>query len=76
MIDEKIKIHCTDNGKDLDAYILAFKPKAFLEVALQTLKIRMAYQDRTKVFVGSVGGREFVFNEKDLPQEKHEFKRR
>jgi hypothetical protein len=76
MIDEKITINCTDNGKNFDAHILAFKPKAFLEVAMQTLKIRMAYQERTKVFVGSVGGREFTVKENDLPQERKEYNRR
>jgi len=75
MIDSKIKIHCTDNGKDFEGHVLNYKPKAILEVAVQTLKIRMAYQDRTKVFVGSVGGREFTIKEDALPQERREFTR-
>jgi hypothetical protein len=76
MIDEKVKLHCTDNGKDLDGHILSYKPKAYLEVAVQTLKIRMAYQERTKVFVGSVGGKEFVLKESNLPTERKEFSRK
>ena len=32
MIDAKIKLHCTDNGKDVDAYVLNYRPKALLEV--------------------------------------------
>lgn len=75
MIDSKIKIRCTDNGKDLDAHVLSYKPKAFLEVALQTVKIRMAYKENTKVFVGSMLGREFVIKEDALPQERKEFSR-
>lgn len=75
MIDAKIKIHCTDNGRELDAHVLSYKPRAFLEVAFQTLKIRMVYKENTQVFFGSVGGREFVVKEDTLPQERKEFKR-
>ena len=41
MIDAKVKVHCTDAGKDFDMHVLGYKPKVFLEVAFQTLKIRM-----------------------------------
>jgi hypothetical protein len=50
-------------------HVLAYKPKTFLDVAFQTLKIRLAYIERTKAFRGSLGGREFVIREEDLPQE-------
>jgi hypothetical protein len=75
MIDAKIKVHCTDAGKDFDMYVLGYKPRAFLEVAFQTIKLRLAYMERTKAYVGSMGGREFVVRENDLPQERKEFQR-
>jgi hypothetical protein len=75
MLDAKIKVHCTDAGKDFEMHVLGYKPKAFLEVAFQTIKLRLAYAERTKAFVGSIGGREFVIREEDLPQERKEFKR-
>lgn len=75
MIDSKIKVHCTDAGKDFDMHILGYKPKAFLEVAFQTIKLRLAYMERTRAFVGSLGGREFVVREDDLPKERKEFQR-
>jgi hypothetical protein len=75
MIDVKIKLHCTDNGKDVDAHVLNYRPKALLEVAFQTLKIRMVYKENTRVFFGSIGGREFVIKEDDLPKERKEFQR-
>lgn len=75
MIDAKIKIHCTDNGKDVEAHVLNYKPRAFLEVAFQTVKLRMIYKENTKVFFGSLMGREFVIKEDSLPQERKEFKR-
>jgi hypothetical protein len=75
MIDAKVKIHCTDNGKDVEAHILNYKPKAFLEVAFQTIKIRMVYKENTKVFFGSLMGREFVIKEDALPKEHKDFRR-
>ena len=75
MIDSKIKVHCTDNGKDFDMHVLSYKPKTFLEVAFQTIKLRLAYTERTRAVVGSLGGREFVMREDDLPKEKQEYKR-
>ena len=75
MIDAKIKVHCTDAGKDFEMHVLGYKPKIFLEVAFQTLKLRLAYTERTKAFVGSLGGREFVVRENDLPQERKEYQR-
>lgn len=75
MIDAQVKVHCTDAGKDFDMHVLNYKPKAFLEVAFQTLKIRMTYKESTKAFVGSVGGREFVIRESALPGENKGYTR-
>lgn len=75
MIDTKIKVHCTDAGKDFDMHVLNYKPRAFLEVAFETIKLRLAYMERTRAFVGSLGGREFVIREDNLPKEKQEYKR-
>ena len=75
MIDSQIKVHCTDAGKDFDMHVLGYKPKAFLEVAFQTLKIRMSYKENTRAFVGNLGGREFVIKEDNLPTQKKEFQR-
>jgi hypothetical protein len=75
MIDAKIKIHCTDNGKDVEAHILNYKPRAFLEVAFQTVKLRMVYKENTRVFFGSLMGREFVIKEDDLPKDYKEYQR-
>jgi hypothetical protein len=75
MIDAKIKVHCTDAGKDFDMHILGYKPKVFLDVAFETIKLRLAYMERTKAFVGSLGGREFVVREETLPKDKGEYQR-
>jgi hypothetical protein len=75
MIDTKIKVHCTDAGKDFDMHILGYKSKVFLDVAFETIKLRLAYMERTKAFVGSLGGREFVVREESLPKDKGEYQR-
>jgi hypothetical protein len=75
MIDAKVKIHCTDNGKDVEAHVLNYKPQVFLEVAFQTVKLRMIYKENTKVFFGSLMGREFTIKEDSLPKEQKEFRR-
>ena len=75
MIDQQIKVHCTDAGKEFDMHVLNYKPRAFLEVAFQTLKIRMVYKENTKAFVGSLGGREFVVKESNLPSDRKEYQR-
>ena len=56
-------------------HILGYKPKVFLDVAFQTIKLRLVYMERTKAFAGSLGGREFVVREDNLPKEKQEYKR-
>lgn len=75
MIDAKIKVHCTDNGKDLDGHILGYKPQEFLDVAIQTLKIRLIYRPQTKAFVGSLACKEFVVKEDQLPKYSKEYQR-
>jgi hypothetical protein len=73
MIDAKIKIHCTDRGKDVDAHILNFKEKQFLEVAVNTVKVRMSYMNNA--YVGSMAGLEFVIKEDQLPKPNKEYRR-
>ena len=51
MIDAQVKVHCTDAGKDFDMHVLGYKPKAFLEVAFQTLKLRLVYKENNELFL-------------------------
>jgi hypothetical protein len=69
----KVKLHCTDKGKDVDADILNHKSKAFLEVAINTVKLRMIYMNNA--YVGSMAGLEFVIKEDQLPREFKEYQR-
>jgi hypothetical protein len=69
----KIMLHCTDKGRDVEAHILNHKPKQFLEVALNTVKLRMTYMNNA--YVGSMAGLEFVIKEDQLPREYKEYQR-
>ena len=69
----KIKVFCTDKDKFVDADILNYKPKAFLEVALNTVKVRMSYMNNA--YVGNMAGLEFVIKEDQLPREYKEYQR-
>ncbi len=69
----KIKVFCTDKDKFVDADILNYKSKAFLEVALNTVKVRMSYMNNA--YVGSMAGLEFVIKEDQLPREYKEYQR-
>jgi hypothetical protein len=69
----KIKVFCTDKDQYVDADILNHKPKQFLEVALNTVRIRMSYKNNA--YVGSMAGLEFVINEDQLPKDYKEYQR-
>ena len=69
----KVKLYCTDKERYVDADILNHKPKAFLEVALNTVKLRMTYMNNA--YVGSMAGLEFILKESELPREYKEFQR-
>jgi hypothetical protein len=64
----KIILHCTDKNQYVDGEVLNHRPKAFLEVALNTVKLRMTYMN--KCYVGSMAGLEFTVKEDDVPKEQ------
>lgn len=66
----KIMLHCTDKNVNVEAYILNHKKDIFLEVAVNTVKIRMNYIKNTKAYVGNMAGLEFVVRENDVPSER------
>ena len=66
----KIMLHCTDKGINVEADILNHKKDVFLEVAMNTVKLRMTYMKQTKAYVGSMAGLEFVVREDSVPAER------
>jgi hypothetical protein len=63
----KVMLHCTDKGVDVEADMLNHKKQQFLEVAVNTVKLRMTYMN--KAYVGSMAGLEFVVREENVPEE-------
>ena len=63
-------LHCTDKGINVEADILNHKKDVFLEVAMNTVKLRMTYMKQTKAYVGSMAGLEFVVREDSVPAER------
>jgi hypothetical protein len=73
MIDKEITLVCTDNGKKVQAHVLSFKENAFIDVAVNTVKIKLIYNRGT--YAGSMGGYEFSIKESQLPTTYKEYKR-
>lgn len=69
----KIKVYCTDKEKFVDADILNVKEKQFVEVAMNTVKVRLNYNKND--YVGSMAGLEFVLKEDQLPKDFREYSR-
>jgi hypothetical protein len=69
----KIKVYCTDKEKFVDADILNVREKQFVEVAMNTVKVRLNYNKND--YVGSMAGLEFVLKENQLPKDFREYTR-
>jgi hypothetical protein len=69
----KIKVYCTDKDKFVDADVLNIREGQFVEIALNTVKIRLNYNKND--YVGSMAGLEFVLKEDQLPRNYREYTR-
>lgn len=66
VMEKPIKLHCTDKGKDVEAWVLNFKPQQYLEVSVASVKITLGYKNNA--YVGSLAGLEFFIKEEKLPK--------
>jgi len=73
MIDQELTLTCTDNGKKVQAHVLAFKERAYMDVAVNTVRIKLIYNKGT--YAGSLGGYEFSIKETQLPSTNKEYRR-
>lgn len=69
----KIKVYCTDKSRFVDADILNIQEGRFVEVAMNTVKVRLNYNKND--YVGSMAGLEFIIKEDELPKEFKEYQR-
>jgi len=70
-----IKVHCTDKGMDVDGFVLNHNPGVFLDVAINTVKVKLSYDERFNQYVGSMAGLEWIVKGDDVPHDSGEFRR-
>jgi hypothetical protein len=75
MIDQELTLTCTDNDYKVPAHVLAFKDKFYIDVAINTVRVRLSYNKVTSAYAGSLGGYEFVIKEKDIPEQRQQYRR-
>ena len=73
MIDKELTLTCIDNGKKVQCHVLAFKEQAFIDVAVNTVRIKLTYNKGT--YAGSLAGYEFSIKENQLPSTGKEYRR-
>lgn len=69
----KVRVYCTDKDRFVDADILNVREGQFVEVAMNTVKVRLNYIK--KEYVGSMAGLEFILKEDQLPKDFREYTR-
>jgi hypothetical protein len=70
-----IKVHCTDKGMDVDGFVLNHNPGVFLDVAINTVKVKLSYDKQFNQYVGSMAGLEWIVKGDDVPHDSGEFRR-
>ena len=70
-----IKVHCTDKGMDVDGFVLNHNPGVFLDVAINTVKVKLSYDEQFNQYVGSMAGLERIVKADAIPDQMEEFKR-
>ena len=53
-------VQCVDNGKEVEADIMAFKEGSHISVVMNTVRITLQYNKARDHYVGSMGGLEFL----------------
>lgn len=63
----EITITCVDTGKDAIGHILGIKQREYIDVAINTVRVRMNYIKG--FYVGKMAGIEFNIHEDCLPKQ-------
>jgi len=64
----KVMLHCTDKNVQVEADVLNHKKGHFLEVAMNTVKVRLVFN--RGAYIGNKAGLEFVIKEENIPSEQ------
>ena len=54
------QIECIENGKKIDADVDRFHKDEYLRVYMNTVKVNLQYNTKTKTYIGSMAGLEFI----------------
>jgi len=60
---------------DVDGFVLNHNPGVFLDVAINTVKVKLSYDEQFNQYVGSMAGLEWIVKGDQLPNTASEFKR-
>jgi len=69
MIDQIVPVHCTNNGKETNGYIINVRLEKFIDVSMNTVKVHFVYVAKHKHYVGNMAGYEFTIKADDLPDD-------
>jgi len=69
MIDQMVTVHCTDNDKETNGYIINVNLEKSLDVSMNTVKVHFIYEAKHKHYVGRMAGYEFTVKASDLPDD-------
>lgn len=66
----QIQLYCTDRDKSVNAEIANLREGKSLEAVIEkSIKIRLDYNPRHQIYVGSTNGLEFTIKAGDIPKE-------
>jgi hypothetical protein len=66
----QIQLYCTDRDKSVNAEIANLREGKSLEAVIEkSIKIRLDYNLRHQIYVGSTNGLEFTIKAVDIPKE-------
>jgi len=68
-LPEKIEVNCTDNGQTVQAYLDRYVEKMYIDVIINTVKVRLSYKNKD-LYVGHMAGLEFTANTPEITEIK------
>ncbi len=57
--DRTAVVECIDNGNTVEADVITFVEGKYLTVALNTVRVNLQFNERYKIYIGSMSGLEF-----------------
>lgn len=74
-MSDSIDVYCTDKDQHVSGHILNHHPGVFMDVAINTVKVKLNYNKQFDQYVGNMAGLEWIVKGADLPDQYDEYKR-